>query len=147
MSKYLTVKAWRAANPVKYREYQRAYMAKRRGSKPARASSSSITAEAPGVPSPVVAEAAPVVVTAAELAARSAGRIAALVARVPAADVANTEDESGPADVANTGPYFGITRRAWLKLGPDRQPAWLRTHGLVFDESSFAEWLEAMPTK
>jgi len=96
---YLTVKAWRATNPEKYREYQRAYMAKRRG------------------------KVAPVAVKApAETAAEKLARLlAAGRARVKSEPVA-PEPEDGPA-LPYTIPPDGFDN-----LGPDRRSSWIERH-------------------
>jgi hypothetical protein len=159
---YLTVKAWRVANPEKYREYQRAYMAKRRGKvapvvQPAAAPAvkpepvpapSSINA--PAVPVAVVsvpAEVAPVAVkTPAETAAEKMTRLlAAGRATVQKSPVVEPEPEPEPEPGA---PYYGMTRREWKRIGPDRWQGWQSRHGLSFaDESEHGEWLEGMPAR
>ena len=101
---------------------------------------------APAVPVPVVsvpAEVAPVAVKApAETAAEK-------MTRLLAAGRATVQKSSvvGPEPEPELGaPYYGMTRREWKRIGPDRWQGWQSRHGLSFaDESEYGEWLEGMP--
>ena len=128
---YLTVKAWRATNPEKYREYQRAYMAKRRG-KVAPAAVPAVKPEPVPAPSSINAPAVPVPVVSvpAEVAPVVAGRplkvnpaMARFLARAKPAPVADDPDEepaAKPGPPANFARWELESQRRWLKANrPD----------------------------
>jgi hypothetical protein len=146
MSDYRKTKAWREANPEKYRKwrktYMREYMARRRGKKPAPngftvtavdKKAKSMTVEPATGPAPAEPE----------------------PAHTPAPDVSVVEEVAGTAalqecvdraDPVRETAAETMTRARWKKMGPDTRQDWLRKHKPeITEEDALNEWLEGLP--
>lgn len=127
MSKYLTVKAWREANPEKYRAYQRELMRLRRAAGPSVAGPRIPVPGPVAVPAPVLVAGRPCRVDAKTAALLSRGRAIA-------GTVAGPEPEPEP-----------MTRARWSKMSLEARAYHVKHCTALDSEEAVADWLEALP--